>query len=328
MVSTTKYIALVGGGKQPKFPQNKVRPEVLSDWVLVSADICEVQIWNDATQAVSTSLEFRTAVQRIRISPTHLAVVLLNSVSIYKMKVPPEKITAYETVNNPYGLCCLTQTLVAFPGLTPGQVKLFDLLTNNVSIIPAHNSPLRAIALSKNGDMVATASEQGTLIRVWSFPSCTKITEFRRGIDPATILSLAFSPDGLTLAAASDKATIHIFDLPGSPTTDPDPKAHKWGFLSKVPMLPRQFSDTYASATVKFQLGDEPVVGVKSATFNASIPGVPGGTPTRGLLGWIDDRTLTIIGAGQEAIWEKFLVGHDAVGRRVIVREGWKKYLE
>jgi hypothetical protein len=26
MVDTTSYIALVGGGKQPKYPQNKVRP--------------------------------------------------------------------------------------------------------------------------------------------------------------------------------------------------------------------------------------------------------------------------------------------------------------
>lgn len=36
MLNTTKYIALVGGGKQPKFPQNKVSMSDDGEWVLVS----------------------------------------------------------------------------------------------------------------------------------------------------------------------------------------------------------------------------------------------------------------------------------------------------
>lgn len=333
MLGTTRYIALVGGGKQPKFPQNKVCPKD-ADWVIVNADRHEVQIWNDSTQVVSTSLEFKTTVQRVRISQSHLVVVLLNNVGIYKMKSPPEKLADYETVNNPFGLCSLGRNIVAFPGRTPGQVKLSNLTTGNVSIIPAHNSPLRALALNQEGDMVATASEQGTLIRLWSFPSCTKVAEFRRGVDPAAIFSLAFSPDGALLAATSDKSTIHIFDLPSNstaPMLDSDPKTHKWGILSKVPLLPRQFSDTYSNAAIKFELGDEPVgwgPQSKSATFNAGISGVPGGRPTKGLLGWLDNQTLLIIGAGQDARWEKFIVGVDEQGKRVVVKEGWKKYLE
>jgi len=332
MLGTTKYIALVGGGKQPKFPQNKVCFACTE--FLIAANENEVQIWNDQREIVSTSLEFKTTIQRVRISQTHLIVVLLNSVGIYKMKSPPEKIADYETVNNPFGLCSLGRNIVMFPGRTPGQVKVFDLATGNVSIIPAHESPLRALGLNDRGDMVATASEQGTLIRLWSFPSCTKVAEFRRGVDPATIFSLAFSPDGSMLAVTSDKSTLHIFDLPNgatAPKQDPDPKTHKWGILSKVPLLPRQFSDTYSSAAAKFELGDEPVgwgPQNKSAMLNASIVGVPGGRPTKGLLGWLDDQTLLIIGAGQDARWEKYFVALDEHGRRVIIRHGWKKYLE
>jgi WD40 repeat protein len=332
MLGKTSYIALVGGGKQPKFPQNKVWHED-SDWVFVNADSYEVQIWNDKNEVVSTSLEFKTTILRVRISQSHLIVVLLNSVGIYNMKIPVEKVADHETANNPFGLCCLGKEIVAFPGRTPGQVRLYNLKDKNVSIISAHNSPLRALALSAKGDMVATASEQGTLIRLWSFPSCTKITEFRRGVDPATIFSLAFSPSGSTLAVTSDKSTLHIFDLPHqsvAQASEPDPKTHKWGILSKVPLLPRQFSDQYSSATAKLELGDEPVSGPasRSPTFNAGIPGVPGGRPTKGLIGWLDENTVVIIGAGQDARWEKFIVGQDSAGRRVIYREGWKKYLE
>jgi WD40 repeat protein len=289
-----------------------------------------VQIWDDAKQVVVTSLEFNAPIQRVRISQTHLVVVLLNNVSIYAMKIPPKKVASYETVNNPFGLCCLSKGLVAFPGITEGQVKLFHLKTKTLSIIPAHNSSLRALGLSQNEDMVATASKQGTIIRLWAVPSCTKITEFRRGVDTAIILSLAFSGSGRLLAATSDKSTLHIFDVPYASESETSPQTHKWGLLSKVPMLPRQFSDTYALMSIKFELGDDPVGDAtsRSGSLNAIIPGIPGGRPTKGLAGWINDDTLILIGAGQDARWEKFIIGVDEEGRRVIGREGWKKYLE
>jgi WD40 repeat protein len=330
MLGATNYIALVGGGKQPKFPQNKVCPEH-SGWLLINeADIVfEVQIWNDVTKKFTVTMEFKTPVQRVRLSQTHLVVVLLNKVGIYQMQTPPEKLAEYETANNPYGLCELGKSIVAFPGRAIGQVKLFDVTTGNVSIIPAHEGPLRALALSRNGEMVASASEQGTIIRLWSFPSCTKLAEFRRGVDPAAIFSLAFSPSGTTLAVTSDKSTLHIFDI--NSTQSADPKQHKYGFFSKIPLLPRQFSDTYPTASVKFEMGDESTTfgpHTKSATLNAGIPGVPGGRPTKGLLGWLDDNTIVIIGAGQDARWERFsIVIEQDSGQKIVVPSGWKHYL-
>ncbi|KAF1945582.1 WD40 repeat-like protein [Clathrospora elynae] len=334
MIGITNYIALVGGGKQPKFPQNKVRPED-SDWLLVSdIDInYEVQIWNDKTQTIATSLEVRTPIERVRISQSHLIVAVLNKVGIYKMKIPLQKAAEYETVNNPFGLCELGQKIVAFPGRTVGQVKIFDLTTSNVSIIPAHESPLRALAISRNGDLIATASEQGTLIRLWSFPSCTKLAELRRGVDPAAIFSLAFSPNGSTLAVTSDKSTLHIFDLHAATTaaSENDPKQHKWGILSKIPVLPRHFSDTYPTASEKFEMGNEPVTWgphARSATLSAGIPGVPGGRPTKGLIGWLDDETILVIGAGQDARWERFYISVDESGKKHLQTAGWKRYID
>jgi WD40 repeat protein len=85
---------------------------------------------------------------------------------MYAFSSPPAKISVFETADNPLGLCCLGSKIVAFPGRTPGQVQLVELSTGNVSIIPAHSSPLRAVALSPDGETLATASE---IVCEWSF---------------------------------------------------------------------------------------------------------------------------------------------------------------
>ena len=57
----------------------------------------------------------------------------------------------------------------------------------------AHHSTLAAIAVSARGEMLATASEKGTVVRVHSVPACTLLHVFRRGTMRASIHSLAFS---------------------------------------------------------------------------------------------------------------------------------------
>jgi hypothetical protein len=118
-----------------------------------------VVIWDDAKQKVAISLEFRTAVRRVRLSRTRIVVVLQNSVHVYVFSSPPEKISVFETADNPLGLCCLSAKLLAFPGRTPGQVQLVEIETGNVTIVPAHSSSLRAIEISSDGELMATASE-------------------------------------------------------------------------------------------------------------------------------------------------------------------------
>ena len=84
--------------------------------------------------------------------------VLQNSVHTYTLEARPQKLSVHETADNFHGLCCLGSRIIAFPGRTPGQVQLVEIETGNVSIIPAHGSPLQAIDLSPNGEVLATAS--------------------------------------------------------------------------------------------------------------------------------------------------------------------------
>ena len=69
------------------------------------------------------------------------------------------------------------------------------------------------LELNMVGDKLATSSEKGTIIRVYSTEHGTQLQELRRGSEYALIFSLSFDPTGRWLACSSDSGTIHIFAL-------------------------------------------------------------------------------------------------------------------
>ena len=90
-------------------------------------------------------------------------------------------------------------------------------------MIPAHDSPLAAVAFNPTGTKLATASERGTVIRIFSVQDGTRLMEFRRGVKRcAHVYSLAFSQDSDYLALSSNTETIHIFKL-DQPQTEAAP---------------------------------------------------------------------------------------------------------
>lgn len=81
-------------------------------------------------------------------------------------------------------------------------------------MIPAHDSPLAAIAFNPTGTRVATASEKGTVIRVFAVTDGTKLFEFRRGVKRCVAIScLAFSMCSQYLGCSSNTETVHVFKL-------------------------------------------------------------------------------------------------------------------
>ncbi|XP_041857526.1 WD repeat domain phosphoinositide-interacting protein 1 [Melanotaenia boesemani] len=81
-------------------------------------------------------------------------------------------------------------------------------------MIPAHDSPLAALAFNTSATKLASASERGTVIRVFSVPEGLRLFEFRRGMKRyVNISSLSFSSDGQFLCASSNTETVHIFKL-------------------------------------------------------------------------------------------------------------------
>lgn len=72
-----------------------------------------------------------------------------------------------------------------FPAMAPGQIHRVDLFDPRPSacIIQAHQSVLGCLALSQDGRWLASASEKGTVIRVFDVAKNRLIKEFRRGVD-------------------------------------------------------------------------------------------------------------------------------------------------
>ena len=145
----------------------------------------------------------------------------------------------------------------------------------SVSIAPtnvnAHQSEIGCLTLSRSGLYLATASRKGTLIRIFrttdndssgpqfsSSPSSNtnivlspvKIDEFRRGMDPATIFCIAFSPDSEFILASSDKGTVHIYALKES-------RLNRRSALSAVPLINFSGVSSCPYSVMKFTLPAE-----------------------------------------------------------------------
>lgn len=128
-------------------------------------------------------------------------------------------IDCLDTCNNPNGLCALNpegNCILAIPHTEKGYVKVRAFADQRVeAIIMCHQGSIAAMALNRTGDLLATASEKGTLIRIWKVdsdrPTCPYM--LRRGADKAEINDLQFSKNSRYIAATSDHNTIHIFSL-------------------------------------------------------------------------------------------------------------------
>ncbi|XP_039509710.1 WD repeat domain phosphoinositide-interacting protein 1 isoform X2 [Pimephales promelas] len=189
----------------------------------------------------------------VKLNRQRLVVCLEEALYIHNIKDMKLLKSVLNTPPNPKGLCALSvnhsNSYLAYPGsVTAGRIALYDAgnLTE-VTVIPAHSSHVAAVAFSASGSSLASASEKGTVIRVFSVPDGDKLFEFRRGMKRyVSISSLSFSADAQFLCASSNTETVHIFRLQHhSPSTE----SPSWsGYMGKMfsaasSFLPSQVSD-------------------------------------------------------------------------------------
>ncbi|KRZ75641.1 WD repeat domain phosphoinositide-interacting protein 2 [Trichinella papuae] len=185
---------------------------------------------------------YANSILAIRLNRLRLIVCLEDSIFVHNIRDMKVLHTIRDTPSNPSGLCDLTPadvSFVAYPGSTnSGEVHLFDAATlQGLSVIPAHNGPLNALKFNAEGTLLASASEKGTVIRVFAIPGGQRLFEFRRGIKRH-------------VACTSNTETIHIFKLEPSPPSQNESESlntvQDWvSFVSRTAAnyLPSQVSD-------------------------------------------------------------------------------------
>uniref|UniRef100_A0A2K6MST5 WD repeat domain, phosphoinositide interacting 2 n=2 Tax=Rhinopithecus TaxID=542827 RepID=A0A2K6MST5_RHIBE len=229
---------------------------------------------------------YSNTILAVKLNRQRLIVCLEESLYIHNIRDMKVLHTIRETPPNPAGLCALSinndNCYLAYPGsATIGEVQVFDTINlRAANMIPAHDSPLAALAFDASGTKLATASEKGTVIRVFSIPEGQKLFEFRRGVKRCvSICSLAFSMDGMFLSASSNTETVHIFKLETVKEKPPEEPTTWTGYFGKVLMastsyLPSQVTEMFnqgrAFATVRL-----PFCGHKNICSLATIQKIP-----------------------------------------------------
>ncbi|KAF2203195.1 WD40 repeat-like protein [Delitschia confertaspora ATCC 74209] len=202
-----------------------------------------LRIQNTKRHSTICELTFPTRVLAVRLNRKRLVVVLEDQLYIYDIS-NMKMLKSENTSPNPNAICALSPSsdhnYLVYPlptkaaptpysppshapptanhvAPTSGEVLIYDATKMEaVNVIEAHNSPLSCIALNNDGTLLATASEKGTIIRVFSVPDAQKLYQFRRGSIPARIYSMSFNSTSTLLCVSSATETVHIFRL-GAP---------------------------------------------------------------------------------------------------------------
>ncbi|KAJ2455252.1 autophagy protein [Coemansia sp. RSA 2336] len=213
MLFCTSLVALVGSGDQPTLSPRRL------------------QIINTKRQSIICELTFPTTILAVKLNRRRLIAVLEEQIYVYDIS-NMKLLHTIETPPNPTAICAMSPSsencFIAYPtpastsvtrspGAAPEipattDVMVFDAnACEAINIIQAHKSPVSCLAINREGTMLATASDKGTVIRVFSLPGAQKIAQFRRGAYPAKIHSITFNATSTLLLVSSDTDTVHIF---------------------------------------------------------------------------------------------------------------------
>ncbi|MDI1486464.1 MAG: autophagy protein [Ramalina farinacea] len=199
-----------------------------------------LQITNTKKQSTICELTFPTTVLAVRMNRKRLVVILEDQIYLYDIS-NMKLLYTIETSPNPNAICALSPSsencYLAYPlpqkaapssfappshappgsthiAPTSGDVLIFDTIKKEaINVVEAHRSPLSCITINDAGTLLATASDKGTIIRVFSVPEARKLYQFRRGSMPSRIYSMSFNATSTLLCVSSATDTVHVFKL-------------------------------------------------------------------------------------------------------------------
>ena len=234
-LKSTNICVLVGGGDNPYRSKDNV------------------EIWDDKEKREILVIDLKSPVLNAMLYHEHVIVVLDKKICIFDVK--GQLFEHKTTFNNPYGLCVMSvddeKPIIATLGSRKGEVAIWKAHQESYRTFKPHQNAIIAIAINRDGSLVATASESGTLIQVYSTNNCEHKFELRRGTDTNQIYDIAFSWDSKYLACCSaNSGTIHIFDLTKE---DEENKNTRSMLLGTAKWLPELLGSSYFTSMWSFR---------------------------------------------------------------------------
>ena len=228
MLNRSNILALVGGGLTPKFNPNKVI------------------IWDDNQAKILTEIRFTSIIKNIKLKRKKIFVVCEQNIYVFNFDKEFSTFDTIKTFENELGLIGYAQetniNIIAFPDKQIGNVTVKNYDDNNKEItIEAHKGKINCIAMNIDGSLLATASEKGTLIRLFDVKDGKKdlIQELRRGMEKANINCICFHSNSKFLLCSSDRGTIHIFKIKLNENSNDS--GNKKSFFSKFNWLNNEY---------------------------------------------------------------------------------------
>lgn len=203
ILNNTNIFALVGTEENLKFGPNKVI------------------LWNELKQKVENQLIVSNNVKNIKIKRTKIFIIEENNILVFTLG-NYEKIDSLKTFTNKIGIFGISLdpkiNLISYPSPDAGKIitKDYDNKIEGdfiVSEINAHKNEIIALVMNYDGSLIASASERGTIIKIFKSKDGSLLQELRRGTEPAEIYSLAFDFKSRFIACSSNKGTVHIFNI-------------------------------------------------------------------------------------------------------------------
>jgi len=189
------------------------------------------------------TLSFTSPVFRVLVAETRFAVVLQTQVCVYPLTFEREAEVAAEHVvdtgPNPRGIAAwsVRSPTLCLPGVQRGTLRICTLDAPASRVIVAHRGAVHCVAVAPDGARVASASDKGTVIRVFATDGHL-LAEHQRGYQAADIHTLLFSPrpQGFLVAVTAGRLTLF---------TEEGNQPGKWGAIVRAVGLRKRGAPTY-----------------------------------------------------------------------------------
>jgi len=176
----------------------------------------KITIWDNSASKIIIELALRTPILGIKLRKDMMAISTINMIYAYTL-LDYKLLEIINTCNNKGGVIALNSRkdykVLACPYNVAGVVRVHLYERRVINVTKAHKRAIAFMALNYSGDLIATASISGSKIKIFYTVTGQQLQELRRGIKHAFINQITFHISSMFLACASDKDSIHIFEL-------------------------------------------------------------------------------------------------------------------